>query len=92
MTIVDFLNNSNATKVLDDNRLGLGPWPNFQGWLDNFWMQSLLDSSLSKYAHIMSPDVSAKGPAHHMFNQKVDSKVFVTFDSYTSAMEWLLDD
>jgi len=92
MTFVDFLQKSTADMVLDDNRLGIGPWPDFNNWLMEVWLPAISNTSLRRYAHVMSPDGSAKGPAFEMFNQVKNNAVFATFDSYDSALSWLKDE
>lgn len=87
--VVEFLQASKRTKILDDNRMGLGKWPEIEGWMANTWLPDLANVGLKAYAHVLSPDPEAKLPAKRLFNQTIQGVDFVTFDSFSSAVEWL---
>lgn len=87
--VVEFLQNSMATKILDDNRMGMGDWPDIEDWMRKTWIPQLIAAGLKSYAHVLSPDLHAKEPAKRLFNQTHDGADFVTFDSFTSAVNWL---
>lgn len=88
-SIVELLEQTGYKKVLDDNRMGFGDWPDLIVWLKTDWMHSLLQTNLSAYAHVLSPDFDAKLPAYELFNQTKDNVDFVTFDSFNTALHWL---
>jgi hypothetical protein len=91
-TFIQLLESTPCDLVLDDNRLGIGPWADLNDWLMQVWLPAIAKTKIRRYAHVMSPDKSAKGPAFKMFNQVVNNSIFATFDSYKSAMTWLKDD
>ena len=87
--VVDFLESANARKILDDNRMGLGKWPDIEEWMSDVWIPRLVKSGLTAYAHVLSPDSDAKEPARRLFNITYDQASFATFDNFQSAHEWL---
>ncbi|VXD14706.1 hypothetical protein [Marinoscillum sp. 108] len=89
LSIVQQLKETGYTKVIDDNRLGSGPWPDFMDWLRTDWINALLKTNLKSYAHVVSPDTNAKQPAYEIFNQTIKNVDFVTFGSYDMALNWL---
>lgn|GEM_PF-1082006 len=89
LSIVRQLEETGYTKVIDDNRLGSGPWPDFMDWLRTDWINALLKTNLKSYAHVVSTDTSAKQPAYEIFNQTIKNVDFVTFGSYDMAIDWL---
>jgi len=88
-SIVRLLKRTGFTKVLDDNRQGYGEWPDLTQWLKSEWVPELLNTKITAYAHVLSPDFSSKIPASNIFNQIIDGVDFVTFDSYSTALNWL---
>ncbi len=85
LSIVQQLEETGYTKVIDDNRLGSGPWPDFMDWLRTDWINALLKTNLKSYAHVVSPDTNAKQPAYEIFNQTIKNDDFVTFDLHYIA-------
>lgn len=88
-SIVKLLKETGIKKVLDDNRMGYGNWPDLMHWFKNEWISGLIDTNLRSYAHVLSPDLTAKIPAYELFNQTKEGVDFVTFDSFSAARTWL---
>lgn len=88
-SIIDCIHQFRIQKVIDDNRLGYGKWPDILDWLESTWKPELVQAGVTSYAHILSPDKISKKTAHQIFNQVIDQTTFITFDTYDRAIDWI---
>ncbi len=77
-------------KVLNDNRLVIGPWYDAVDWAAQDWFPQIMNAGLRHFAWILpSTDVFAKLSAMHVVDHLNATGVIEVFYNYEDAYDWL---
>ncbi|MEM9829547.1 MAG: hypothetical protein AAF944_02865, partial [Bacteroidota bacterium] len=87
--IVDFIEQSGKSILLNDNRKQTGPWPPVEKWLGEVWIPAMKEAGLKMFAHLHSPSYFTELSAKNNLKDILGGIEFGHFKSEEEAKAWL---
>ena len=87
--ILDFLQERQCTKVLNDNSNVEGIWSGAAKWVGQDWMPRMRAAGLECFAWVYSPSTFSRLSADKSLKYTDDVSYIKTFDDLDSASDWL---
>ena len=88
--VVEFIQHSEKSLLLNDNRRQTGPWPPINKWIGEVWIPSMIEAGLRKFAHIYSPNYFSELSAKKNLRDDVSGIKFGHFSNEKKARKWLV--
>ncbi|MGV3505162.1 MAG: STAS/SEC14 domain-containing protein [Adhaeribacter sp.] len=86
---LEFIERHQATCVLNDNRLVVGPWHHATDWIAQDWTPRAMQAGMKFFAHVVDRQTLAGMSAEEM-NRKVSNTFEMrVFDDLEEAKVWL---